>query len=38
MAVTQVRNVAVRRTIERSGGLPELEFEQYAEQQVQYRL
>jgi RimJ/RimL family protein N-acetyltransferase len=38
IAVTQVRNTAARRTIERSGGVPESEFEQYGEQQVQYVL
>ena len=38
IAVTQVRNEAARRTIERSGGLPERQFEQYGEQQVQYRV
>ena len=38
IAVTQIRNTAARRTIERSGGVPESEFEQYGEQQVQYAL
>lgn len=38
IAVTQTRNTAARRTIERSGGVPESEFEQYGEQQVQYAL
>lgn len=38
ITVTQIQNTAARRTIERSGGVPESEFEQYGEQQVQYAL
>jgi RimJ/RimL family protein N-acetyltransferase len=38
IAATQVRNESARRTIERSGGVREREFEQYGEQQMQYGL
>jgi RimJ/RimL family protein N-acetyltransferase len=38
IAVTQIGNTAARIALERAGGVPESEFEQYGEQQVQYAL